>query len=227
MEILTGLKVPRSHRSLVAATAVDELWRLARQHVEAYRADELEMIWKTCHSRHLHGFTEHEFMLELAWVISVSGFSARVVGKKFRQILEAHAIEDRYGRYIYPAEGDVSMADILRVWGNKKKAIAIQSTRELIRRRQWATVYSTIYPVSPGVLRQFSYIGPTLACHLARNLGDVNSIKPDKHLKRLAAQVRQPSPEALCQECQKLEPGYHLGKIDLVLWIAAVDLGTL
>ncbi len=66
------------------------------------------------------------------------------------------------------------------------------------------------------------YMGPALRHHLARNLG-IDTVKPDRHLLRLADRFGFETPLALCQAIQKdLElPGMkpeRLGTIDVVLW---------
>lgn len=60
------------------------------------------------------------------------------------------------------------------------------------------------------------WIGPITKYHLARNIG-IDTVKPDRHLVRLAEGYGYKTPLELCQEIQKTIPE-KLGVIDLILW---------
>jgi hypothetical protein len=60
------------------------------------------------------------------------------------------------------------------------------------------------------------WIGPITKYHLARNIG-IDTVKPDRHLVRLAATYGYDSPLKLCTEIQKTV-GERLGVIDVILW---------
>ena len=65
-------------------------------------------------------------------------------------------------------------------------------------------------------LETLPWIGPITKYHLARNIG-IDTVKPDRHLVRLAEQFGFTSPLSMCQEIQKHE-SENLGVIDVILW---------
>jgi endonuclease III len=65
-------------------------------------------------------------------------------------------------------------------------------------------------------LDSLPWIGPITKYHLARNIG-IDTVKPDRHLVRLAKRYGYNSPLELCKEIQKTIPE-SLGVIDLILW---------
>jgi AraC-like DNA-binding protein len=81
-----------------------------------------------------------------------------------------------------------------------------------------------------GSLERLPWIGPVTKYHLARNLG-IDVVKPDRHLKRLAARFGYETPDALCRAIQAEAgappgPALRLGTIDLVLWRYCNLLGS-
>jgi len=65
-------------------------------------------------------------------------------------------------------------------------------------------------------LETLPWIGPITKYHLARNIG-IDTVKPDRHLVRLAKRFNFSSPLVMCQEIQK-ETHDKLGVIDVILW---------
>lgn len=65
-------------------------------------------------------------------------------------------------------------------------------------------------------LESFSWIGPITKYHLARNIG-IDTVKPDRHLVRLAEMFRFDNPSTMCKAIQK-DNGTKLGTIDVILW---------
>jgi len=68
-------------------------------------------------------------------------------------------------------------------------------------------------------LQTLPWIGSITKYHLARNIG-IDTVKPDRHLVRLAEQFGFKSPLAMCQAIQKqnVPPIEKLGTIDVILW---------
>lgn len=65
-------------------------------------------------------------------------------------------------------------------------------------------------------LETLPWIGPVTKYHLARNIG-IDTVKPDRHLVRLAEEYGFASPLELCKEIQRTIPE-KLGVIDVILW---------
>lgn len=65
-------------------------------------------------------------------------------------------------------------------------------------------------------LETLPWIGPITKYHLARNIG-IDTVKPDRHLVRLAKMFGFESPMKMCEHIHK-DNGTKLGTIDVVLW---------
>lgn len=65
-------------------------------------------------------------------------------------------------------------------------------------------------------LRGLPYIGDITKHHLARNMG-IDTVKPDRHLIRLADQFGYSTPIEMCKAI-KSETSERLGVIDVILW---------
>ena len=65
-------------------------------------------------------------------------------------------------------------------------------------------------------LETLPWIGPITKFHLARNMG-IDTVKPDRHLVRLARRFGYKDPLEMCVEIQKATQE-RLGVIDVVLW---------
>jgi hypothetical protein len=76
------------------------------------------------------------------------------------------------------------------------------------------------------------YIGKVTAYHLGRNIGLLESVKPDLHLERMAKHWGEKSPETLVkgiQDKHTASVGEYIpaGLVDLCLWYAASTFGTI
>jgi thermostable 8-oxoguanine DNA glycosylase len=67
-------------------------------------------------------------------------------------------------------------------------------------------------------------MGPTTACHLAKNLGVV-LVKPDRHLTRIAVKTGYKSAERMCRTIAEVV-GDSLSVIDIVIWRYATIAGS-
>ena len=215
-------------KSLVSFDNFEEMWEYAHNHVETHRKKDLEKFWSIVLEASKKPFTEHFFIREHMWCCYVAGFSAATIAKKFPQLLLKHNIEDINGNYLPITQENIrsidNAADLLEVFGNKRKAESVQKMRRLIYENVWDMLYrERLMWKKPEMLNGLPGIGPTLACHLARNLGNINVVKPDVHLMRLANCYGFKTPEDMC----KAAPGGPIGRTDLVLWLACVDCGTL
>ncbi|VVB91810.1 Uncharacterised protein [uncultured archaeon] len=65
-------------------------------------------------------------------------------------------------------------------------------------------------------LKSLPYIGSISCHHLARNIG-IDTVKDDRHLRRVADQFGYSTPIDMCKEIQK-GTNERLGVIDIVLW---------
>jgi endonuclease III len=234
MELITSPKAKVVRTSLLAFDQPADLWRYALNYVTTYRKTEFEQSWDPVLERVSKDVPEETFFKEFVWVCYVSGFSARVISKKLDALLKAHKIIDEAGKYI-PATWNSLLSSeevasrVYPVFKNQNKARAVQRARREVAVDGWAMFHNVyVRTKTPRMLRMLYGVGPVLAYHLARNLGNVDVVKPDLHLNRLANHLGLHGPRELCQACADLEdPPWPVGKVDLVLWLAAVDCGTL
>lgn len=219
MSKLTRLNRP----SLLSFSTPKELWAFALNYVVAHRLQDLNAAWRPIRCRNVSGLvSESDFLKEYTWVVYVSGFSARVVSSFFDKLLIAHGLF-RNGQVCRWDDQDHSGA-VFSINKNRAKYRAVQHTWRLLATMGWGAFSDKfIRKPDPGVLRELKGIGPALSFHLARNLGNIQCVKPDVHLNRLASHFGLASAEELCRSVNPAEPA---GFTDLVLWMAAVDCGT-
>lgn len=225
----------RSAAKWASLAAPMGMYGFARRWVHEHRQEEFDAAWDRIHEASQAPLTEHFFMKEYAWCVYVSGFSATNVSRIFDLLLKAHRIEDRNGNYVDPTEANVlsNVPNVLKVFRNKKKAEAVQEVRRLVLELGWPKFMIEYLsdqdgkartPDPRGLLR-LPYMGPALSCQLARNLGNLGVVKPDVHLKRLATKSGLTTPQELCDRIAD-EANEVPAKIDLVLWMTCVDLGS-
>lgn len=155
------------------------------------------------------------FWPEYVWVVYVGGLSARVVGKRFGELMEA-----------YGAWGDQRPFEwaVLRVNRNRSKLRACTITRSWLQTMGWP-LFKEKHLTSPCRMMLLPNIGPITRWHLARNLGH-DVVKPDVHLVRLAQAYGYGSPASLCGELAK-RYNERIGAVDLILWAYCAAVGTL
>lgn len=226
-ELLADIEVKR--RPLTSFRNVHRMFAFAKRHAETLRGKEYHKCIDDLRNAHFGSISQHRFVREYLWCVYVSGFSAKTIAKKYDALLRAHNIEDTNGRYIKIEDGNIldpSNNPVLNIFNNLSKFNAVQKTRALILKDGWRTFSRKfVKGRNPQELDALPNIGPALACHLARNLGNLDVCKPDVHLKRLAAHFGYGSVESLCKDCSS-PYSYSIGQTDLILWMASVDHGT-
>lgn len=216
---------PQKKQSLTSFPDADAMYKFAHSYVEKHRRGELETCWGNILSAANRQIDQHHFLREFLWIIYVSGFSAKTISAKYDSLLRAHRIENAKGQFIPITKSNIRppMAVILEIFKNKRKAEFVQFARRKIFQSGWDIFHAEyVADRSPVKLDELPGVGPALACHLARNLGNINICKPDVHLKRIATHYGSNTVEALCKNISS-DP---IGKTDLILWLAAIDNGT-
>lgn len=188
--------------------------KFAFQHYEK----EIKNIWGT----KFEEITPEFFFHECIWVIHATGFSASAVGKFIHRVIEA------YGDFRVLAEEDFEKAfsRIRKVCNNKQKAASIFEIAEILSTiKDWeAWKNENINDVDK--LQKLPYIGPVTKYHLGRNIGLLDSVKPDLHFVRMAKHWGFENSLKMCQHLQE-GTNYPLGIIDLILWYSASTFGTI
>jgi|WetSurMetagenome_2_1015567.scaffolds.fasta_scaffold59293_4 hypothetical protein len=172
--------------------------------------------------------TPEKFFLECMWVIHATGFNAQVVGQMMPKLVITYGDWRTLGR----ENVENVMERVCKVCNNPAKIESVRSIAGImINAGNWLDFKQNRLS-SPDKLKELPYIGKVTCFHLARNIGLLDSVKPDLHLVRLAKYWGYRDCIELCkyfQESHEKKTGtrYPLGIIDLILWYAASSTGTL
>ncbi len=222
MELIKEITIPEK-TSLIFFHSGPAMYKFAYDYVQKYRKEALDEFWKVTEKAAEVVITEHFFVREHLWCVYVAGFSASVIAKKLPALLLAHGIEDEDTNYL-EYDPDLPLETVFKVFGNVNKANSVRRLRALIKEITWPEFYATrVKDRDPKQLSGLPGIGDILACHLARNLGNKNLVKPDIHLQRLSNKYGYKNPLEMVKSLSDEPPG----KVDLILWLASVDNGTL
>jgi endonuclease III len=166
-----------------------------------------------------------KFFNEYIWVVHATGFSAKQVGKMISRLIVAYGDPINFAR----KPEQEAIEPILKICNNPQKAKAVRKTAEIlsdgISKYGWER-YRNHFLCDPSKLDDLPYIGKVTCYHLARNIGQLDFIKPDLHLVRMAKHWGfGDDPYIMCEAVQP--EGMPLGIVDLIFWYAASTFGTL
>jgi len=210
-----------------------EYFRKAREFAEKYYWEDMARIWGTKFSDVSPNF----FFIEYVWVVHATGFNAKVVAKMLPRLTEAYGIGpdgSGWDRLARKPEPDM-LASVLPVCNNPQKAKAVRKTAALMADAMFPLDKTA--PVetweefrerrlrTADLMSELPYVGKVTCHHLARNLGLLDSVKPDLHLVRLAENWGFKDCVEMCEAMRP--PEMPLGIVDLVLWYASSTFGTL
>ena len=141
------------------------------------------------------------FFLEYTWVVLNAGMKEQVARKI-------------YERFV--AEFDLTCI------GHKGKRAAIEYALE-----NYKQMFRNLHDAKDKIdfMETFRWIGPITKHHLARNIG-IDTVKPDRHLMRLADRFRYTTPLRMCEDISEIT-GLKIGIIDIILWRYCNIHGTL
>lgn len=159
----------------------------------------------------------HDFWAEYLWCVYASGFNAKVLSKKFTDLMTA------YGPWTFAAPYAAIWERVEKVIANKNKCVAAVRCREMLQKLGWDK-FKSFYCLSPDTLEELPFIGGITKFHLARNIG-LDCVKPDLHLTRLAAWYEFDSPEDMCVFLGALYEE-RIGVVDFILWAYCAAYGT-
>jgi hypothetical protein len=193
-----------------------QLYREASDYVASAGLTE-EVQWQRAAS--LMDFTESDLLRESAWVILCSGFREVIVRRAFGHISlcfcdweSARSIVEAHPACVLAAQASFNSAS---------KIAAIAEVARRVHVAGFASVRRSILADPIQSLRQFPYIGPITACHLAKNLG-LDVAKPDRHLIRISEALGFADPGELCELIAR-ESGDPVRVVDLVIWRYMAD----
>ena len=173
----------------------------------------------------IRNVTPEFFFREYVWVVHATGFSAGAVSKFIDRLFLA------YGDYnTLASEKDSDVAKkVLAVCNNPAKMQAVKKTAGIIstgiKNVGWDKFKLTSLS-STDKLSNLPYIGKITCFHLGRNIGLLDSVKPDLHLVRLSNEFGFNSCEEMCISMRG-DDKVPLGIVDLYLWYTASTFGTI
>ena len=194
---------------------MDKSWAFTTQ----YYSETIDRIRSTS----LDSVTPDFFFREYLWVVHATGFSSHAVTKFFPKLQEAWGPVAS----IQP-DFDQVKGPVLAVCNNPLKAKSVHSMAMMIQKAvnagSW-TDWIQDMGSSLDKLATLPYIGKITALHLARNIGNLQAVKPDLHLVRLAAFFKYESAAEMVGRMSdrlKIEPGIA----DLALWYYLATFGS-
>lgn len=172
------------------------------------------------------------FYREYIWCVYTSGFNAKIVSKIYDNLIEIYQPLFTYAMFldydIIPSVIDRVRIRALEYCNNKRKVDAILAMADILNsvgEDHWESFKKSNLN-TPDKLQQLPFIGPITKFHLARNIGILDVVKPDLHLRRIATRWGFESAEKLCRKIQE-QYDLPLGIIDLIFWYSASQFGTL
>jgi hypothetical protein len=173
---------------------------------------EAEIDWQRRQSLDL--VSESSFLRESAWVILSGGMSERVIRRKFPSI--SMAFHNWESATVIVQDAKMCRERALRRFRHSGKIGAIIQVAHFVLDEGMGTIKQSLELEGPEYLIQIPYIGPVTCHHLAKNLG-VDTVKPDRHLRRLAHNLGYSSPRLMCEHISS-STGEPVSVVDLVLW---------
>jgi hypothetical protein len=158
--------------------------------------------------------TEVDVLRETAWVILSSGLAYRAVAARFPGV--SRACFDWESATLIAVFRAECRAEAIVEFNHPKKIDAILDAAERIASVGAKSAISQFRQRPLDYVADFGFVGPTTKYHLAKNLG-VNTVKPDRHLTRIAKSAGFESPKALCDELAALSAD-PVSVVDVVLW---------
>ena len=171
-----------------------------------------EIDWQS--NVNLADLTESAFLREAGWVILSSGMSEAVIRKHFAEISAAF-MDWCDARRIVRRQSQCRRR-ALKHFNHPAKIEAILSIARFVATHGVASVVLGLQQRGVEFLREFSYLGPATARHLAKNIG-LSTAKADRHLQRIASAFLFPSVHDLCRRISNVVVDAPQ-VVDVVLW---------
>lgn len=157
---------------------------------------------------------ESDFLRETAWVILCSGMKEEIIRKYFRNISFCFLEWESSEKIVDMREYCIEYARYY--FNNLRKLEAIADAADKITNIGFQELKRALFEDPIETLKTFSYIGPTTAYHLAKNLG-LPFAKADRHLTRLTSALGYDDVQEFCNKISILS-GDSIQVVDIVLW---------
>jgi hypothetical protein len=187
--------------------------------IEAGYADEID--WQASVS--LDKLTESDFIREAAWVVLSSGMRETVVRRKFPAL--SSAFLNWVDAKMIAATIQECCQNALSAYRSPRKIGAIAQIVDRVAVEGFDSIKDRVRRYEIEFLREFPFMGPITAFHLAKNIG-LPVVKADRHLCRVAKHFGYETPDRICRIISE-QTGDPLPVVDLVLWrYAALSSGS-
>ena len=154
-----------------------------------------------------------QFLGEYCWVVFASGFRYAVVRDKFP------AIEQLFCSFDLKSLAEMEPVERERLpIRNKRKADGFLSGCRMIAEEGFRNFKHRLKEDGRGVLESLPGIGPVTKDHLAKNIGLVDTAKPDIWLERCADECGAGSVDELVSYLRDAHPSFKVHQIDTILW---------
>lgn len=163
--------------------------------------------------------SESTFLREAAWVVLCSGFREAIVRRVFDHVSLCYC--DWESAADITEAGSACVFAASTVFGHRAKLNALVDIARRINVAGFDDIKGAILLDPIKSLRQFPFIGPVTVWHLAKNLG-FNTVKPDRHLIRVAKRFGFEHPQAFCTAIAQAT-GEPVKVVDLVIWRFLAD----
>lgn len=157
---------------------------------------------------------ESDFLREIAWVILSSGMKESVINNLFGNISECFF--NWVSSDLIVKNKNKCFNDALKYFNNKNKISAIIFAAEKINNVGFRPFKQEISLDPLNKLQELHYIGPVTVYHLVKNIG-LPYAKPDRHLKRIAANEGYSDVQQFCDDVSVLT-GDSKPVVDIVFW---------
>ncbi len=173
---------------------------------------EYEIEWQE--NIDIEKINETDFLREYAWVIFSSGFKESILRTKFDGISNAFnnwVDVDNLNR-----NKQKNKIQALKIFNNKSKMDGVCDVIQFLHENGFQVVKDNLIQKNENYFYQFKFLGPVTTIHLFKNLG-VSTVKPDRHLMRIADALGFKNPLELCTEILEVT-GDSLNVIDIIFW---------
>lgn len=165
--------------------------------------------------RNFDDIDSKEFMRCYAWVVLNTGMQGDIIKNIFPEFSKCFNNWKNLEKILSNKETIESKA--CEIFCHKQKIDSIFKTIKIINDyKNFEEFKEWIRSDPENNLLKLPYIGDVTKYHLGRNLG-FDCCKPDRHLVRLAKELKFKTPLEMCKEIQKATND-RLGVIDVVLW---------
>ncbi|NDY55842.1 hypothetical protein G3N56_03685 [Desulfovibrio sulfodismutans] len=171
-----------------------------------------EIDWaKNTNAKIFRNMKSKQFLSEYCWVVYASGFKESILSKYFPSIKLAFKNFD-----LESLSRMRGISRVLNVFNNEKKASWFLSGSKLIANEGFTSFKKRLKKNGIDVLKELDGISDVTKFHLAKNIGLVDTEKPDRWIVRISEMCNSTTEELFEMLCKSYNLSRHV--VDVVLW---------